>query len=53
VVMVVYCFEIALALVFCGFAASGFIKWFYLRVIAHKVIDGETEEEPPVITISH
>jgi CDP-diacylglycerol--serine O-phosphatidyltransferase len=53
VVLIVYCFEIALALVFCGFAASGFIKWFYLRVITHKAIDGEMEEEPPVITISH
>lgn len=54
VVLIVYCFEIALALLFCGFAASGFIRWFYLRLIAHKIVNGETEgEEPPVITISH
>ena len=52
VVSIVYCFEIALALLFCGFAASGFVKWFYSRFITHKH-SGQEIEEPPVITISH
>ncbi|MBU1260471.1 MAG: phosphatidylcholine/phosphatidylserine synthase [Planctomycetes bacterium] len=52
VVMIIYCFEIALAFVFCTFAASGFFKWFHSRFIAHKTAPGQPEE-PPVITISH
>ena len=24
---------VALVLIFCGFAASGFVKWFYYKVI--------------------
>jgi CDP-diacylglycerol---serine O-phosphatidyltransferase len=51
-VIIIFSFEVALVLVFCSFAASGFLKWFYYRVIAHKQTLGETEE-PPVITISH
>jgi CDP-diacylglycerol--serine O-phosphatidyltransferase len=51
VVSIVYCFEIALAFVFCGFAASGFVKWFYCRFITHKQT-GQEIEEPPVVTVS-
>jgi CDP-diacylglycerol--serine O-phosphatidyltransferase len=51
-VIIIVSFEVALVLVFCSFAASGFLKWFYYRVIAHKQTPGEIEE-PPVITISH
>ena len=51
-VIIIFSFEVALVLVFCSFAASGFLKWFYYRVIAHKQTPGEIEE-PPVITISH
>jgi phosphatidylserine synthase len=51
-VIIIVSFEVALVLVFCSFAISGFLKWFYYRVIAHKQTPGEIEE-PPVITISH
>lgn len=51
-VIIIVSFEVALVLVFCSFAISGFIKWFYYRVIVHKQTPGEIEE-PPVITISH
>lgn len=51
-VIIIFSFEVALVLVFCSFAASGFMKWFYYRVIAHKQTPGEIEE-PPVITILH
>ena len=52
IVIIIYRFEVALVLVFCSFALSGFLKWFYYRVIAHKQTDSETEE-PPLLTISH
>lgn len=52
VVSIVYFFEIALVLLFCGFAVSGFVKWFYYRVIARRGSAGEVPE-PPVITVSH
>jgi len=51
-VIIIISREVALVLVFCGFAISGFTKWFYYRVIAHKQTPGEAEE-PPVLTISH
>lgn len=51
-VIIIVSFEVALVLVFCSFAISGFMKWFYYRVIVRKQTPGEIEE-PPVITISH
>jgi CDP-diacylglycerol--serine O-phosphatidyltransferase len=51
-VIIIVSFEVALVLVFCSFAVSGFLKWFYYRVIVRKQTPGEAEE-PPVITISH
>ena len=36
--LVVWSIQIALALIFCGFAASGFAKWFYYRLIHRKSI---------------
>ena len=36
--LVVWSIQIALALIFCGFAASGFAKWFYYRLIRRKSI---------------
>jgi CDP-diacylglycerol--serine O-phosphatidyltransferase len=52
IVIIIFSFEVALVLVSCSFAASGFFKWFYYRFITHKNPDGRPEE-PPVITISH
>jgi len=52
IVIIIFSLEVALVLVFCGFAASGVSKWFYYRFITHKTPDGRPDE-PPVITISH
>ena len=52
IVIIMFSFEVAIVLVFCSFALSGFLKWFYYRVIAHKDVSGEVEE-PPLLTISH
>ncbi len=51
-VIIIFSFEVALVLVFCSFAASGFLRWFYYRVIAHRDAPGEAQE-PPLLTISH
>jgi len=34
--VVVWNIQVALALIFCGFAASSFVKWFYYKVIRKK-----------------
>jgi CDP-diacylglycerol--serine O-phosphatidyltransferase len=52
IVIIMFSFEVALVLVFCSFALSGFLKWFYYRVIVHKNIGGEAEESP-LLTISN
>jgi phosphatidylserine synthase len=52
IVIIIFSFEVALVLVFCTFALSGVIKWFYYRFIVHKTDQGQAEE-PPIITISH
>jgi formate-dependent nitrite reductase membrane component NrfD len=31
--VVVWNIQVALALIFCGFAASSLVKWFYYKVI--------------------
>ena len=38
----------ALVLIFCGFAASGFLKWFYYKVI-HKKSDFALLTESPAM----
>ncbi len=52
IVIIIFSLEVALVLVFCSFAASGVLKWFYYRFIVHKAAPGQTDESP-VITISH
>jgi len=52
IVIIIFSLEVALVLVFCSFAASGVLKWFYYRFIIHKAAPSQTDE-PPVITISH
>ena len=50
-VLIILNFEAALVLVFCGFALSGFAKWFYYKVISKK---GKYQlyRQPPVLTIT-
>lgn len=31
--LVIWSRQVAFVIIFCGFAASGFLKWFYYRVI--------------------
>jgi len=51
-VIIIVSFEVALVLVFCSFAVSGFVKWFYNRIIVRRGLAGQAQE-PPVITVSH
>jgi len=50
-VLIILNFEAALALIFCGFALSGFLKWLY-----YKLIDKKNRYrlycEPPVLTVT-
>jgi CDP-diacylglycerol--serine O-phosphatidyltransferase len=50
-VIIVSSLEAALALVFCGFAVSGVVKWLYMRFVMHKIAPEEADE-PPTVTIS-
>ncbi|MFZ0034066.1 MAG: CDP-alcohol phosphatidyltransferase family protein [Sedimentisphaerales bacterium] len=34
--LIIWSRQVALVLIFCGFAASGFLKWFYYRVIRRR-----------------
>ncbi len=34
--VIIWNLQVALVLIFCGFAASGFVKWFYYKVIRRK-----------------
>jgi CDP-diacylglycerol--serine O-phosphatidyltransferase len=34
--LIIWSRQVALVLIFCGFAASGFLKWFYYKVIRRK-----------------
>jgi phosphatidylserine synthase len=29
--LIIWCWQLAFVVIFCGFAASGFLKWFYCR----------------------
>jgi CDP-diacylglycerol--serine O-phosphatidyltransferase len=51
-VIIIFSFEVALVLIFCSFALSSLLKWFYYRVIVHKDAPGEAQK-PPLLTISH
>jgi phosphatidylserine synthase len=50
-VIFVFSLEVALALVFCGFAVSGIVKWLYQRFVMHKTAPEEADE-PPTVTVS-
>lgn len=34
--LIIWSRQVALVLIFCGFAASGFLKWFYYKIIQRK-----------------
>ena len=46
--LIIWSRQVALVLIFCGFAASGFLKWFYCNVI-HGKSDLALSGEPPAI----
>jgi CDP-diacylglycerol--serine O-phosphatidyltransferase len=48
--LVIWSRQVALVLIFCGFAASGFMKWFYYRVIQRG--DFAISAEPAASTAS-
>jgi formate-dependent nitrite reductase membrane component NrfD len=41
--LIIWSRQVAFLLIFCGFAASGFLRWFYYRVIhKNQPVIGET-----------
>jgi CDP-diacylglycerol--serine O-phosphatidyltransferase len=44
--LIIWSRQVALVLIFCSFAASGFLKWFYYKVIRRKS-DFALSAEPP------
>jgi len=46
--LIIWSRQVALVLIFCGFAASGFLKWFYCKVI-HRKSDFALSAEPPAM----
>ena len=46
--LIIWSRQVALVLIFCGFAASGFLKWFYYKVI-HKRSDFALSAEAPAM----
>lgn len=49
--LIYWSLQSALLLIFCGFALSGFVKWFYYKVIISKV-SGQTRGAPSGLTIA-
>ena len=47
--LIIWSRQVALVLIFCGFAASGFLKWLYYKVI-HKRSDFALSAEPSAMT---
>lgn len=48
--LIIWSRQVALVLIFCGFAASGFLKWFYCKVIHRKSDFALSTEQPAVMT---
>ncbi|MFH1614685.1 MAG: phosphatidylcholine/phosphatidylserine synthase [Planctomycetota bacterium] len=51
-VLIILNFEAAMVLISCGFALSGFLRWFYYRVLSRKRLH-ESAGEAPVLTITN
>jgi CDP-diacylglycerol--serine O-phosphatidyltransferase len=49
--LIVWSRQAALVLIFCGFTASGFIRWFYYKVIRKKNNLVPLTEQPPLCAI--
>jgi CDP-diacylglycerol--serine O-phosphatidyltransferase len=48
--LIIWSRQVALVLIFCGFAASGFVKWFYCKVIRRRSDLALSAESPTVMT---
>ncbi|HUV41904.1 MAG TPA: CDP-alcohol phosphatidyltransferase family protein [Sedimentisphaerales bacterium] len=48
--LIIWSRQVALVLIFCGFAASGFLKWFYYKVIHRKSDFALSAELPAMMT---
>ena len=46
--LIIWSIQTALALIFCGFALSGFLKWFYYKVIKKKKDLASITQQPAV-----
>jgi len=46
-VLAIWSFQAALLLIFCGFAFSGFFKWFYLNVLKKRYLAHYPREKQP------
>ncbi|MFA5240100.1 MAG: phosphatidylcholine/phosphatidylserine synthase [Phycisphaerae bacterium] len=51
--LVIWSRQVALVLIFCGFAASGFSKWFYYKIIHRKSDFALSGESPTGTFINH
>ena len=47
--LIIWSRQAALVLIFCGFAASGFVKWFYYRVIRKRTFLTQSVERPALM----
>ncbi|MDD5063580.1 MAG: CDP-alcohol phosphatidyltransferase family protein [Phycisphaerae bacterium] len=50
--LIIWSRQAALVLIFCSFAASGFLKWFYCRVIRRKSYSALSAEPPAMMAAS-
>lgn len=48
--LIIWSRQVALVLIFCGFAASGFVKWFYCNVIRRRSDLALSAESPAMMT---
>ena len=44
--LIIWSRQVALVLIFCGFAASGFVKWFYYKILKKSKLGPATESPP-------
>ena len=49
--LIIWSRQVALVLIFCGFAASGFLKWFYCNIIRRKSDFALSAEPPAAMTV--
>jgi CDP-diacylglycerol--serine O-phosphatidyltransferase len=50
---VIWNIQAALVLIFCGFAASSFLKWFYYKIIRHKSNLVSTQQRLALMGVDH